>query len=282
MDLLDEEKIKQQYIDLTKKKINIKNEYDKLKNYQKYLNRFDDIIAIESTRVNLKESINDYINANYVNGCHSLNDYKSNHYIATQAPLEDTIYDFWIMVWEKNINMIVMLVSLSEGSRKVVNYWSDLGTNKLEIYQMSISVIKEDDYDYFVRRKILLNYKGEDKIIYHYNFYKWPDHGTPHRIDDFYNFICYVQKEEYYHNKNKSPIIVHCSAGVGRTGCYILIDSIIKFIRENKNKPVKVSPINLLRYIRDYRIELVQTPDQFLFCIKVICSIENYYKYLKL
>lgn len=259
-----------------------------IKNKYIEFNRFKNVYAIDKTRVKFSSYPDLYINANYINGIHSLYENKS-HYIATQAPIKNTIYDFWLMIIENNVNIIVMLVNINEGYHKVMDYWTSFSFNYKNRPSINIKLLKEYKNDYFILREIEINYENKKKIIYQYNFISWPDQGIPKSIEEFYDFIDHVQKKEekinyYNHNNgidNHSPIVVHCSAGVGRTGCYIFIDTIMKYIYQEHGKNYLqnnkvfypfdfIDPIKLVKFLRKQRMKMIQTKEQLLFCINFI------------
>lgn len=250
------------------------------------LNRFKNVFAIKSTRVKINCNPGLYINANHINGIHDIYNENKSHYIATQAPIRETIHDFWVMVWENNINIIVMLVNPLEGYYKVTDYWKNIPLKREYNIDIDIELICEIENKDFTLREIKITDGNKEKIVYQYNYTSWPDQGVPKSIESFSNFISLIQQKEKSQNKNNSPIIVHCSAGVGRTGCYILIDTILKYIEEKKEKNKKQmvqvyndeeipDPIYVLKKLRKQRIKLVQTGEQFLFCIKVIENMKN-------
>ena len=229
------------------------------KGYQE-LDRYSDIkpYKYNTVKINTKKK---YINASPINigG-------KENFFISTQGPKKETIEDFWTMVEELDSNVIVMLCKLFEGGRKKCeNYWDA----KMKNYE--IKTIKEEEYNMYVIRHFNLknNKTKKEKKVYQIHFMGWPDHGIPdtskNTVFDVFNEI--NQKVDELNIGNK-PIIVHCSAGVGRTGTfismYLLEKEIMKQINDKK-KEIRFNVFNLVRKIKEMRMYMVQTQIQYQF-----------------
>ncbi|EHH50656.1 hypothetical protein EGM_01520 [Macaca fascicularis] len=155
----------------------------------------------------------DYINANYIRGY----DGKEKVYIATQGPMPNTVSDFWEMVWQEEVSLIVMLTQLREGKEKCVHYWP----TEEETYgpfQIRIQDMKECP-EYTVRQ-LTIQYQEECRSVKHILFSAWPDHQTPESAGPLLRLVAEVE-ESPETAARPGPIVVHCSAGIGRTGCFI-------------------------------------------------------------
>ncbi|XP_035993938.1 receptor-type tyrosine-protein phosphatase S isoform X6 [Fundulus heteroclitus] len=221
-------------------------------------NRYANVIAYDHTRVILApiDSVlgSDYINANYIDGYR-----KQNAYIATQGPLAETFGDFWRMVWEQRTASVVMMTRLEEKSRiKCDQYWPSRGT---ETYGMTqVTLLDTMELATFCVRTFSLHKSGssERREVRQFQFTAWPDHGVPEYPTPFLNFL---RRVKACNPPDAGPIIVHCSAGVGRTGCFIVIDAMLERIRHERTVDI-YGHVTLMRSQRNY---MVQTEDQYSF-----------------
>ncbi|KAK2895411.1 hypothetical protein Q8A73_014899 [Channa argus] len=221
-------------------------------------NRYANVIAYDHTRVILApiEGIlgSDYINANYIDGYR-----KQNAYIATQGPLAETFGDFWRMVWEQRAASIVMMTRLEEKSRiKCDQYWPSRGTDTYGMLQ--VTLLDTMELATFCVRTFSLHKSGssERREVRQFQFTAWPDHGVPEYPTPFLNFL---RRVKACNPPDAGPIIVHCSAGVGRTGCFIVIDAMLERIRHERTVDI-YGHVTLMRSQRNY---MVQTEDQYSF-----------------
>ncbi|XP_041923012.1 protein tyrosine phosphatase receptor type Ma isoform X1 [Alosa sapidissima] len=220
-------------------------------------NRYGNIIAYDHSRVRLQpvegEQTSDYINANYVDGYH-----RPNHYIATQGPMQETVYDFWRMVWQENTATIVMVTNLVEVGRvKCCKYWPD----DTEIYRdMKVTLIETQLLSEYVIRTFAVEKRGAHEIreIRQFHFTGWPDHGVPYHATGLLGFVRRVKSKS---PANAGPMVVHCSAGAGRTGCFIVIDIML----DMAEREGVVDIYNCVRELRSRRVNMVQTEEQYVF-----------------
>ncbi|XP_062413544.1 receptor-type tyrosine-protein phosphatase F isoform X6 [Pungitius pungitius] len=221
-------------------------------------NRYANVIAYDHSRVVLTsvDAVpgSDYINTNYIDGYR-----KQNAYIATQGPLPETLSDFWRMVWEQRSNTIVMMTRLEEKSRvKCDQYWPSRGT---ETYGM-IQVTMLDTVElatYSVRTFALYkNGSSEKREVRQFQFMAWPDHGVPEYPTPI---LAFLRRVKACNPPDAGPMVVHCSAGVGRTGCFIVIDAMLERMKHEKSVDI-YGHVTCMRAQRNY---MVQTEDQYIF-----------------
>nr|XP_024658915.1 titin isoform X12 [Maylandia zebra] len=222
-------------------------------------NRYNNVLPYDSSRVKLSilhgSPSDDYINANYMPGYNSRKEF-----IAAQGPLPTTVNDFWRMIWEKNVQTLVMLTRCNEQGRvKCEQYWSS-GTKRCDnIIVKATSEITLEDWT--LRDFDIKNVKtAETRAVRHFHFTAWPDHGVPETTELLISFRHLVREHMNQYSKH-SPTVVHCSAGVGRTGTFIAIDRLI-FQIERENT---VDVFGIVHDLRMHRPLMVQTEDQYVF-----------------
>ena len=255
----------------------IQNEYQNLQTFVDYdeehikrlckgednLDRYSDIKAYDHNRITINKDR--YINASPINII------SDKYFISTQGPKKETIEDFWRMIDEHKCNIIIMLCKEFEGGReKCARYWD----NNIKMENYTIMLKSEENKDQYIIRDILLrNKNNQERIIKQIHYTGWPDHGVPDiqngKVFDVFSEI--IEKTDQY--KGDGPIVVHCSAGVGRTGTYIsmyyLEKEIKKQIKDNV-KEIKFSIFNLVRKLKEMRLYLVQTCEQYLFIYQFV------------
>ncbi|XP_037012675.2 receptor-type tyrosine-protein phosphatase delta isoform X12 [Artibeus jamaicensis] len=221
-------------------------------------NRYANVIAYDHSRVLLSaiEGIpgSDYVNANYIDGYR-----KQNAYIATQGSLPETFGDFWRMIWEQRSATVVMMTKLEERSRvKCDQYWPSRGTETHGLVQVTLLDTVELA-TYCVRTFALYkNGSSEKREVRQFQFTAWPDHGVPEHPTPF---LAFLRRVKACNPPDAGPMVVHCSAGVGRTGCFIVIDAMLERIKHEKTVDI-YGHVTLMRAQRNY---MVQTEDQYIF-----------------
>ncbi|XP_076175854.1 putative receptor-type tyrosine-protein phosphatase mosPTP-1 isoform X3 [Ptiloglossa arizonensis] len=233
-------------------------------------NRYLNILAYDHTRVQLlacgggpPKKGHDYVNANYIDGWQ-----RTRAYIGTQGPLPPTFDGFWRMVWEQKVSIVVMITNLVERGRKKCDmYWPKKGSETYGYIQ--VTLLREDVMATYTIRTLQIRHLKQvkkrkngvnmgERIVWQYHYTGWPDHGVPEHPLPVLSFI---RKSSNANPPDAGPIVVHCSAGVGRTGTYIVIDAMLKQAK-CKNE---VNVFGFLKHIRTQRNFLVQTEEQYVF-----------------
>ncbi|GAB1289426.1 Tyrosine-protein phosphatase non-receptor type 12 [Apodemus speciosus] len=222
-------------------------------------NRYKDILPFDHSRVKLTlktpSQDSDYINANFIKGV-----YGPKAYVATQGPLANTVIDFWRMVWEYNVVIIVMACREFEmGRKKCERYWPLYGEDPITFAPFKISCENEQARtDYFIRT-LLLEFQNESRRLYQFHYVNWPDHDVPSSFDSILDMISLMRK---YQEHEDVPICVHCSAGCGRTGAICAIDYTWNLLKAGKI-PEEFNVFNLIQEMRTQRHSAVQTKEQY-------------------
>lgn len=234
-------------------------------------NRYRDILPYDFNRV-VVETVDKGDNPDgYINASHIQLEGGQTKFIAAQAPLPSTVDEWWQMIEEKNITLIVMLCKLVEMSKvKCERYWPD-SLNKKEMYgDFEITVTNEEkfegDDEYILRTFLVENPEtGTSKTIYQLHYREWPDHGCP---TGEHQLLRMVEKMNDLHKDKTAPVLVHCSAGVGRTGTIIAVN----YIREcmETKSLTGLDLFELVLTLRRQRSSMVQTQDQFQFVHKCV------------
>ncbi|XP_029294921.1 protein tyrosine phosphatase receptor type Db isoform X2 [Cottoperca gobio] len=229
-------------------------------------NRYANVIAYDHSRVILSsiEGVpgSDYINANYIDGYR-----RQNAYIATQGSLPETFGEFWRLVWEQHTANIIMMTKLEEKSRmpsyffskvKCDQYWPTRGTETYGLIQ--VTLLDTVELATYSVRTFALYKSGsnEKREVRHFQFTAWPDHGVPEHPTPF---LAFLRRVKACNPPDAGPMVVHCSAGVGRTGCFIVIDAMAERIKHEKALDI-YGHVTLMRSQRNY---MVQTEDQYIF-----------------
>ncbi|XP_064789390.1 receptor-type tyrosine-protein phosphatase epsilon-like isoform X2 [Oncorhynchus masou masou] len=235
-------------------------------------NRYPNILPYDHSRVVLTQLdgnlCSDYINASYIHGYTD-----NNKFIAAQGPKQDTVADFWRMIWEQKTATIVMLTNLKERKEdKCYQYWPDqgcwtYGNVRVAVEDFTVLV------DYTIR-KFCIQYQASDgtkpsRLVTQLHFTSWPDFGVPFSPIGMLKFL---KKVKMVNSSFAGPIVVHCSAGVGRTGTFIVIDGVIDMMHQEQ----KIDVFGFVSKIRDQRSQLVQTDIQYSFIYQALLE---YYLY---
>lgn len=221
-------------------------------------NRYANVVAYDHSRVVLEQVPgvpgSDYINGNFCDGYR-----KRDAYVATQGPLPESFADFWRMCWEQRTSTIVMMTRLEERARiKCDQYWPGRGSDTYGVVSVMITDVQE--LATYCVRTFQLHRLGtsEHREVKQLQFTAWPDHGVPDHPAPFLQFLKRVRA---LNSADSGPMVVHCSAGVGRTGAFIVIDSMLERLRYENTIDV-YGHVTVLRAQRNY---MVQTEDQYIF-----------------
>uniref|UniRef100_A0A669E790 protein-tyrosine-phosphatase n=1 Tax=Oreochromis niloticus TaxID=8128 RepID=A0A669E790_ORENI len=230
--------------DCTKKKDKTKGRHDTLLGYDRHRVKLHPLLGDPNS---------DYINANYIDGYH-----RSNHFIATQGPKQETLYDFWRMVWQENCFSIVMITKLVEVGRvKCCKYWPE----DTEMYgDIKITLLKTETLAEYTVRTFAVERRGYSTKheVRQFHFTSWPEHGVPYHATGLLAFIRRVKAST---PPDAGPVVVHCSAGAGRTGCYIVLDVMLDMAECEG----VVDIYNCVKTLCSRRINMIQTEEQYIF-----------------
>ncbi|XP_075782817.1 tyrosine-protein phosphatase non-receptor type 12 isoform X2 [Pelodiscus sinensis] len=222
-------------------------------------NRYKDILPFDHSRVKLTLKTlpqdSDYINANFIKGVHG-----PKAYVATQGPLANTVIDFWRMIWEYNVAIIVMACREFEmGRKKCERYWPLYGEETVTFGPFHISCEAEQARtDYYIRT-LSLEFQNETRRVYQFHYVNWPDHDVPSSFDSILDMISLMRE---YQEHEDVPICIHCSAGCGRTGAICAIDYTWNLLKAGKI-PEEFNVFNLIQEMRTQRHSAVQTKEQY-------------------
>lgn len=242
-------------------------------------NRYRDILPWDHTRVMLttKEE-GDYINANLIKKVTPL----SPDYILTQGPIAATLGDFWLMVWERKAPVIVMLTKEVEGNRlKCHQYWPIDEGHTVVYGAIRVHMRRLSHCQAWIERIMHVQHAESDEVLVvsHLQFVGWPDHGVPHSPSDLLTFL----SEVHNHHQEKDPqaqmpLVVHCSAGVGRAGTFCVVYSAIRELHGTRNI---VNIPKLVQVFRKHRKFTVQKKEQYEFCYRAILYYANQFVQLE-
>ncbi|XP_016099746.1 tyrosine-protein phosphatase non-receptor type 21-like [Sinocyclocheilus grahami] len=240
-------------------------------------NRFQDVLPYDDTRVELvptKENNTGYINASHIRVTVRGKEWS---YIASQGPLSSTCQDFWQMVWEQGVAIIAMVTAEEEGGReKSFRYWPRLGSrhNTVTYGRFKITTRFRTDSGCYATTGLKIKHllTGQERTVWHLQYTDWPDHGCPEDFKGFLSYLEEIQSVRRHTNSSSDPkntnlpVLVHCSAGVGRTGVVILSEIMIACLEHNEMLDVPT----VLNLLRQQRMMMVQTLSQYTFIYKVL------------
>ena len=256
----------------------------------KYLNRYRDVIPYAHNTIKIERPLqyhqgdvglcSDYINASWI--ADTLD--AKPKYIACQGPLEHTSESFWRMVFEQQVSTIIMLTAIRENGREKCHPYFPTSSmpNRLEYQEIAVFLENEEQMPRgVVMRELQVKYKGSAVIVKHFQLQTWPDHGVPKSPKSVYGIL-----DILFDASPDSPVVVHCSAGIGRTGVVVALDIMIKRICSlGSLDPDSVSDesiahaialVDIVAHMRHQRAGMVQTPHQLRYCIDVlICILQD-------
>ncbi|XP_050301110.1 tyrosine-protein phosphatase non-receptor type 2 isoform X2 [Anthonomus grandis grandis] len=238
-----------------------------LKPQNKNLNRYRDVHPYDHSRIILQRGSTDYINANLCKV-----EKANRKYILTQGPLSNTVSHFWLMIWEQQSKAVLMLNKLIEKrAEKCFQYWPSNVGSKMTFNDVGLSLeyLEQQDHSYYLTRILRLTdiESGHHRDILQFHYITWPDFGVPCSPTKFLDFLKKVRKAGVLED-NVGPPVVHCSAGIGRSGTFCLVDSCLVLIEKYGLNSVNVEEI--LLELRKYRTGLIQTAEQLRFSYQAI------------
>ncbi|XP_052804951.1 hemicentin-1-like isoform X2 [Mya arenaria] len=228
-------------------------------------NRYRSVYPYDASRVVLPflrgDLESDFINASYIDGyC------KPRKYIAAQGPLENTISDTWRMIYSEDVKVIVMVTNLIEtGKRKCFQYWPD---DRATYGECNVKLDQVEEYADFVVRQITYSMEGTrfERQLIQFHYTSWPDKNVPATALSLVQFWRKVRQSEFVEN---TPWMVHCSAGVGRTGTFIALD----YLFDQGKVDGKLNVPETVNLLREQRISMVQTKEQYLYLHEAITEL---------
>ena len=243
---------------------------DARKKENRDFNRYRDVTPYDHSRVKLERGHDDYINASLISV-----EEAGRKYILTQGPLAQTTGHFWLMIWEQKSIGVLMLNGLIErGMIKCHRYWPLEIDEEMHLFDVDLKVklISEEEKEHFIIRKCLLTDEesGQSRQVIQFHYTSWPDFGLPESPASFLEYLFAVRDSGCLELGDEvGPPVVHCSAGIGRSGTLCLVDSCLLLIAKHKSS-AKVNVKDILLEMRRYRMGLIQTPEQLRFSYQAI------------
>ena len=235
-------------------------------------NRYRNILPYKQSRVKLLNTKNDYINASFVSV-----EEVSRNYIVTQGPMENTTDHFWQMIWEQQSVGIVMLCKCEErGRKKCAHYWPTVGDSPVMTGRYVVECTTCESKDSYTISSLKLEYleTEESRMILHFHYFSWPDFGVPQNPMVFLDFLMDV-RESGVMQPGVGPVVVHCSAGIGRSGVFSLTDVCVSWL-EGARSLNTLDLKYLLLHMRKQRLGLIQTPEQLRFSYITVLNAAHY------
>uniref|UniRef100_A0A8C2T601 Tyrosine-protein phosphatase non-receptor type 9 n=1 Tax=Coturnix japonica TaxID=93934 RepID=A0A8C2T601_COTJA len=245
--------------------------------YNQEKNRYGDVPCLDQTRVKLarpysRPELTDYINASFMDG------YKQrNAYIGTQGPLKKTIEDFWRLVWEQNVLVIVMTTRLEEGGRrKCGQYWPLEKDFQMRFGALTITNLGVENLSHYKKTILELHSAEERRLLSHFQYLSWPDYGVPSSAATLIDFLGAVKQQQrvavsalgprFKGHPGGPPLVVHCSAGIGRTGTLCALDICLSQLQDVGTLDIQQT----VQRMRTQRAFSIQTPEQYYFCYSAV------------
>jgi len=233
---------------------------------QKPNNRYANILPYDHSRVTVSRENNDplteYINANYIDGYGN----KPRSYIAAQGPKDITLIAFWKMLWENKVPIIIMVTNCEEKGRpKCVRYWPEKIRQEMYVGKICLTLTSEEEFAEYLIRTITVQNGSEMRIMRQFHFIAWPDHGVPETTLTTINIL---RKARLYRQRANGPMVIHCSAGVGRTGTLLAIDVNMDYFAKHN----AIDVVGVMNHMRRQRSTMVQTEDQFVFIYQALAD----------
>lgn len=234
------------------------------KSDNKSKNRFANVLPYDHTIVPLEieeydDPEGDYINANYITGYKNVD----KMYIATQGPRPNTVDDFWRMIWQQNVNLIIMTTSLMEGGKKKCErYWPEKLNSVQTFHKISATLVVEETYAHYAYREMTVHDERKEdmtpRTVRQLHFLTWSDKTRP---DHFLSLLSFRRKVKALQRDSTGPVVIHCSAGIGRTGTYLALDYLLEQLKDEH----ECSIFGCVEELRYQRMGMVQTTEQYIF-----------------
>uniref|UniRef100_A0A8C0X701 Receptor-type tyrosine-protein phosphatase V n=1 Tax=Castor canadensis TaxID=51338 RepID=A0A8C0X701_CASCN len=222
-------------------------------------NRYPHVLPYDHSRVRLTqlagEPHSDYINANFIPGYTH-----PQEFIATQGPLKKTLEDFWRLVWEQQVHLIVMLTVGMENGRVLCEHYWPVDSTPITHGHLTIRLLAEEPEDEWTKREFQMEHQHGSCLVKQLQFTTWPDHSIPEAPSSLLTFVELVQ-EQARTIQGMGPILVHCSAGVGRTGTFVALLRLLQQLEEEQ----VVDVFHAVYVLRLNRPLMIQTPSQYVF-----------------